>query len=263
MVFNEVATKQYTDQGYCIVENVFNEEELLHLSRETETLLAGVHDGLVMEDDKKTVRSLNAPHLKSAMMAELARKKALLETSRTLLNDEVYIHQYKINTKRAFDGEEWQWHSDYWFWQNEDGMQTPNALTAVIFLDDIHEFNGPMWLVPGSYKEVLSEDHYTRSYSEIDGGENWHITTSKKLKYQLSKEYLSDVIMRNGIVSATAKKGSVLFFHCNLLHFSSANNSPWDRRGIFISYNAISNALIEVDSPRPTFLANRDATPIL
>jgi ectoine hydroxylase len=40
----------------------------------------------------------------------------------------VYIYQFKINVKAAFGGDVWQWHQDYIFWRNEDGMPGTESL---------------------------------------------------------------------------------------------------------------------------------------
>ena len=34
----------------------------------------------------------------------------------------LYMHQFKINGKMAFDGDVWQWHQDYGTWKNDDLM---------------------------------------------------------------------------------------------------------------------------------------------
>lgn len=146
--------------------------------------------------------------------------------------------------------------------EKEDGMPEPKALTAVIFLDEVNDFNGPMLLVPGTQDDVLIDDIHDRPYGEIDGGDNWAITTAQNLKYRLSETYLRKKIEAKGIVAAKGRAGDVMFFHCNLLHCSSANSSPWDRKAVFISYNAVSNALCAVPSPRPEFMASRQFTPL-
>ncbi|NVJ50524.1 MAG: phytanoyl-CoA dioxygenase family protein [Gammaproteobacteria bacterium] len=253
----------YQEHGYLIVEDVFSSDEIDALSIETETLLKNPNDALVHEQDQHTVRSINGPHFVSQTMNQLMRTPKILEPTKQLLDGDVYLHQYKINTKRAFDGDVWEWHSDYWFWHKEDGMPEPEALTAVIFLDDVNEFNGPMCLIPKSQNYRLSDELHSRPYGAQDGGENWQITTAKELKYKLSREFLAQMINTYGIKSAQGKKGSVLFFHSNLLHSSSYNSSPWDRRGIFISYNRVSNCLLEMPSPRPEFLASRNFTPLI
>jgi ectoine hydroxylase len=258
LVNQSIDKSRFHIDGYLTVHDCFSSNEVSLLTRETESLLHAPSPGLVYEADGTSVRSLNGPHLLSAAMDKLSRTGRLLGAATKLLGGDVYVHQYKINLKRALVGEQWEWHSDYWYWQEEDGMPEPEALTAVIFLDDVTEFNGPLMLIPGSHHDRLSDEDHTRPYGEIDGGENWEITTASTLKYRLTRDRLSTVMEQKGLVAVTGKKGSVLFFHCNLLHYSSPNASAWDRRAIFISYNRVSNALVPVRSPRPEFLASRN-----
>jgi len=55
----------------------------------------------------------------------------------------------------------------------------------------------------------------------------------------------------------------VLLFHGNVVHGSASNMSPFPRKMLLVTFNAVSNALPPADSPRPAFLASRDFTPIV
>ena len=78
----------------------------------------------------------------------------------------VYMHQFKINGKMAFDGDVWQWHQDYGTWKNDDQMPEPRAMNVAIFLDEVNEFNGPLMFIPGSHKlGVLDAAHDTSTTS--------------------------------------------------------------------------------------------------
>src|SRR4029077_7663490 len=67
-------------------------------------------------------------------------------------DDRLYVQQVKINTKAAFEGEIWQWHYDFAPHHREDGVPEPLALNLHVFLDDVSEFNGPLYFIPGSHK---------------------------------------------------------------------------------------------------------------
>ena len=54
--------------------------------------------------------------------------------------------------------------------------------------------------------------------------------------------------------------GSAIFFHGTLVHGSPPNMSPWDRQIIYVTYNAVSNAIRRYK--RPAYIAHRDFTPI-
>ena len=84
-----------------------------------------------------------------------------------LFDEEVYMHQFKINGKMAFEGDVWQWHQDYGTWLNDDMMPTERAMNVAIFLDDVNEYNGPLMFIPGSHKKGVVEakhDLTTTSY---------------------------------------------------------------------------------------------------
>jgi ectoine hydroxylase len=68
-----------------------------------------------------------------------------------MLKSDANVHQFKINSKAAYRGDVWEWHQDYIFWQREDGMPTARVVNAVVFLDDVNEFNGPLLLIPTSH----------------------------------------------------------------------------------------------------------------
>jgi ectoine hydroxylase len=65
-----------------------------------------------------------------------------------------------------------------------------------------------------------------------------------------------------GLVSAKGSSGTVLFFHGNIFHASTGNLSPFDRNMFMVTYNSIENTLLNVEKPRPEFIANRNFTPI-
>ncbi|MDP3706269.1 MAG: phytanoyl-CoA dioxygenase family protein [Legionellaceae bacterium] len=263
MMIHQFEINQFLREGYLIANGYFSPAEIELLNIETERLMEIESPGKVMENGDHGVRSINGPHFISPIMDKVSKSPRLLHAAQLLLGDDsLYIHQYKINIKHAFIGDVWEWHTDYWFWRNEDGMPTANALTAVIFLDDINDFNGPMFLIPGSQKTEWGENDHFMPYGDLTGGDNWQLTTASKLKYQFSKTQLRATIQQNSLVSAKGSKGTVLFFHSNLLHCSGLNLSPWNRKAIFISYNLVTNALNPIDSPRPNFLASRDFAPL-
>jgi ectoine hydroxylase len=252
--------QQYLLQGYLLVDTLLNVSETKALAAEADRIFNTESAGRVFEDDQRTVRSVNGPHFLSPLYDRLVRLPRLLERAQTLLDGAVYLHQYKINAKRGLDGELWEWHSDYWFWKVEDGMPAPDALTAAIFLDDVTLFNGPMLMAPGTHRQEITADHHEQP--EPGKGTGWENTTSKHLKHRLRRDYLQHVIGEAGLELATGRAGSVLFFHSNLLHSSSTNMSPWDRKMVFVSYSSVRNKLKEVGAPRPAFLASRNFDPL-
>ena len=65
-----------------------------------------------------------------------------------VFGEQLYMHQYKINAKAAFEGDVWQWHQDYGTWARDDGMPEPRAMNIAVFMDEVMPINGPLMLVP-------------------------------------------------------------------------------------------------------------------
>jgi ectoine hydroxylase len=169
-----------------------------------------------------------------------------------LLGEPLYMHQFKINGKMAFEGDVWQWHQDYGTWLNDDLMPTERAMNVAIFLDDVTEFNGPLMFIPGSHKKgVLEAQHDTR-------------TTSYPL-WTVDDELIRQLVERaggkhGGIVSPKGPAGSMILFHSCLVHASGSNLSPWNRVAVYLSLCAVSNHIRRFK--RPEYIAHRDFTPI-
>ena len=78
----------------------------------------------------------------------MAHHPRLVEPLQQLFGEGVYVHQFKINAKAAFEGDVWQWHQDYGTWARDDGMPEPRAMNIAIFLDEVLPINGPLMLIP-------------------------------------------------------------------------------------------------------------------
>jgi ectoine hydroxylase len=169
-----------------------------------------------------------------------------------LFGEGVYMHQFKINGKMAFEGDVWQWHQDYGTWKNDDLMPTERAMNVAIFLDDVNEFNGPLMFIPGSHKRgVIDAKHDTG-------------TTSYPL-WVVDNELVAKLVERaggkdGGIVSPKGPAGSMILFHSCLVHASTSNLSPWNRVSVYLSLCAVANHIRRFK--RPEYIAHRDFTAI-
>jgi ectoine hydroxylase len=156
-------------------------------------------------------------------------------------------NEYKINAKSAFTGDVWQWHQDYGTWKRDDGMPQPRAMNIAIFLDEVMPINGPLMLVPKSqHAGDLKASH------DLE-------TTSYPL-WTLDEDTVTRLVKEGGIVAPTGKAGSMLMFHGNLVHGSAGNITPYPRKIVYLTLNAVSNY---IRTPtRPDYIAHRDFTPI-
>ena len=201
----------------------------------------------VREKTGDVVRTNFAAHMYSYPFAKLARHPRMVEPIRQLFGEDVYMHQFKINGKAAFDGDVWQWHQDYGTWRADDQMPEARAMNVAIFLDEVNEFNGPLMFIPGSHKlGVLDAAHDTS-------------TTSYPL-WVINHETIAKLVARGGIVAPKGPAGSMILFHGCLVHASTSNLSPWNRVSVYLSLCAVSNHIRRFK--RPGYIAHRDFTPI-
>lgn len=239
--------EQFESDGYIFLPDLFSAAEVAVMRNELPTINARTGPEIVREKDGKALRTAFAAHNYNPVMNDVARHPRLVEPAQQLLGGDVYIHQFKINGKAAFDGDVWQWHQDFGTWSRDDKMPEAKGMNLAVFLDDVNEFNGPLLFIPGSHKKGV-----------IDAGHDL-VTTSYPL-WTLDNETVTKLVEAGGIVAPTGKAGSGLFFHCNLVHGSPSNMTPWGRTILYISANRCDNAITQFK--RPEYIAHRDFTPI-
>ena len=233
--------------GYLFFPSLFQPDEIAVLIDEVPRLYAERRQENVREKESDAVRTNFAAHMYSAPFARLARHPRLIEPAMQVLGESVYMHQFKINGKMAFDGDVWQWHQDFGTWKNDDDMPAPRAMNVAIFLDEVNEFNGPLMFIPGSHKQgVIDATHDTS-------------TTSYPL-WTISHGTIARLVARGGIVAPKGPAGSMVLFHSCLVHASTSNLSPWNRVSVYLSLCAVSNHIRRFK--RPEYIAHRDFTPI-
>jgi ectoine hydroxylase len=238
---------QFDREGYLFFPSLFTPPEIKALTDEVPALYAQRRPENVREKTGDVVRTNFAAHLYSYPFAKLARHPRMVEPIRQIYGEEVYMHQFKINGKMAFDGDVWQWHQDYGTWVNDDQMPEARAMNVAIFLDEVNEFNGPLMFIPGSHQlGVLDAEHDTG-------------TTSYPL-WVINKSTIGKLVERGGIVAPQGPAGSMILFHGCLVHASTSNLSPWNRVSVYLSLCAVSNHIRRFK--RPGYIAHRDFTPI-
>jgi ectoine hydroxylase len=268
MGMTEEELKTFDDKGFVLIPEYFTQSEVAVMRAELAAEFAEDSPRRVVEKDGNVVRSVYGSHRSNEIFRRLAHHPRLVEPAMQILGSQVYVYQFKINAKAAFTGDVWEWHQDYIFWLKEDGMPTERAVNALVFLDEVTEFNGPLFVVPGSHKEGVfdtpsGEERNAKLPEVYKNDPAWISNLTADLKYSLDKEVLTDLIKRRGMASPKGPEGSVLFFHCNLVHGSANNISPFGRINVIISFNSIDNIPVSDREPRPDFLVSRDFSPII
>lgn len=246
MQLSEAQRQDFDRDGYVFLPSCFTEEEAAVLRDEAEAIYA---------EDRKEVwrektgapRTAFAAHTYNEAFRRLGAHPRLIEPVRQLLGEDVYMHQFKINAKAAFEGDVWQWHQDYGTWARDDGMPEPRAMNIAVFMDEVLPINGALMFIPQSHKQgVLAAGH------DLE-------TTSYPL-WTLDQKTVTELAEQGGIVAPTGPAGSVIMFHGNLVHASPPNITPYPRKIVYLTLCAVSNHITKFQ--REEWIAHRDFTPI-
>jgi ectoine hydroxylase len=192
--------KQWSDNGYLILKNCFEAEEVDAINAEIDSLLEKkkVH---FRYNNRKIMFSMYA----SKLMHRVATDKRITSVMQFILEMPVVAFQ-SIN---FFKGSEQKAHSD------SIHMTTfpPGYLIAAwIALEDVDSTNGPLFYLPGSHKlPYLLNDKFEH------GGGKLILGSEAYEKYEI---HLAEEIKRTTFSEKEfhAKKGDVLIWHANLLH---------------------------------------------
>lgn len=245
-MLTEAQVRQFHEEGYLFLPETFTPIEVDILRREAELIYRRDRPE-IWREKSGAPRTAFAAHLYNEAFGLLARHPRMIRPVEQLFGEQLYMHQFKINAKASFTGDVWQWHQDYGTWARDDGMPEPRAMNIAVFLDEVMPINGPLMLVPRSHTQgVLSAEH--------------DLSTTSYPLWTLDEATVTRLVAQGGIVAPTGKPGGLLMFHGNLVHGSAGNITPYPRKIVYLTLNAVSN---HIRTPtRPDWIAHRDFTPI-
>lgn len=248
----------YEENGYLFFPNFFQDDEVVRLQAALKQLrldpALSEEDFTITEYGSGDIRSIFKVHEIDDTYSRLCRDPRLVEMAQYLLDDDVYIHQSRVNYKPGFRGREFYWHSDFETWHIEDGMPRMRAVSMSIIMSENLEWNGPLMLIPGSHKYYVScpgetpENHYKQSLKRQEFGIP-------------DDDSLNRLVAEGGITMPKGAPGSLLLFDCNVMHGSNSNITPYPRSNVFFVFNSMKNRVVEPFGgmkPRPEFLSARE-----
>ena len=248
MKLTDLQLEQFDRDGFLILPGLFSAAEVQALKDDLPRLNAEDTPANFREKNGM-VRTAMGLHLRSEIYAKAVCHPRFVEPAMQILGDDkLYVQQSKVNVKEAFGGDVWQWHYDFATHHAEDGVPKPLALNLHILLDEVSEFNGPLWFIRGSHKGGPVP-------AALDT-----VTTSYPL-WVVDNKTVAGLIDRGGIVSAKGPPGTALIFGDSLVHGSPTNMSPWSRRIFSLILNPVANALTKQN--RPDYQHHRDLTPVM
>ena len=246
MKLTDEELKEFDEKGYLFFPGRFSPEEAALLKQESERIYA-MDRKEVWRESSGVARTAFAAHKYNEGFRRLGAHPRLIEPVEQILDGKLYMHQYKVNAKAAFDGEVWQWHQDYGTWKRDDEMPEPRAMNIAVFLDDVTAANGPLLFIPGSHELGV-----------VEAGHDLE-TTSYPL-WTLSRDKVKELAERGGCVAPTGPAGSMLLFSSLLVHASPPNISPFGRTIVYLSLCEVNNHIRAFN--REEWIAHRDFTPI-
>ncbi|MEO3973583.1 phytanoyl-CoA dioxygenase family protein [Streptomyces sp. CAU 1734] len=246
----------YREAGWCRFPYRFSDRSVRLLRERVECLSGQRRPEIVHEEDNRTVRAIHGCHTFDELCTSLVRHPHLVALAEMLTGDRVYVYQFKVNIKQARAGAAWPWHQDFTFWSTEDGMPRPDAVNIAVSLDDTHEENGPLIVIPGSHRlGTLNPPEIT------DRRGDWRTHVAADLAYTVDPDHAEELAGTLGRTAVTGPAGSIHAFDPDIVHASSRNTSPDRRALLVVTYNPVKNA--PTRTTRPEFLVARDTTPLV
>ena len=169
--------------------------------------------------ERPALRRVASPTEISEAYLRVLQECAMTDMVCELIGPDIRLHHSKINSKLPGTATTVDWHQDFTF----DPHSNDDLVTALLFLDDVTEQNGPLRVVPGSHHGPLlslwQDGRFTGALDE---------SSAARLAPQS--------------VSVTGAAGSVCLMHSRVVHASSANRSATPRT-LYIAAIAAADAV--------------------
>jgi ectoine hydroxylase-related dioxygenase (phytanoyl-CoA dioxygenase family) len=228
----QVLTAAHVDaferDGFVVLDNVFSAEQV-------GAMIAAIDEGgrvdrntVDLKDREGFTTKLSIWHeLGDDIWSTASTWPAIVNAVRILVAEDVGFFHGKVMLKEPRTGGAWEWHQDYGYWYDQ-GFLFPRMISAFVALDRCDVENGCLEVLRGSHRlgrlnhgSIATEGAHRQTGAELE-------------RVRASEAYFERV-------PCVLQPGSVLFFHCNLLHASGQNTSDRPRRSFIVGYNALGN----------------------
>lgn len=207
--------KQFEQDGYVVVENMFSPEEVVSFKQEIRRIVMGIN-----ENDKGVVQGAadfsNGVYvglaLKSEMFRQLAADARIGAALREIIGDRVLFLSDKVVAKDAAKDFPSPWHQDYPYWEGS------HKYSVWIALDDAVPENGCLKIIPGTHRGTIAH--------------RYHDNAKEGFGNRLHPEDIDE----SQAVTIEAKAGTAVIFHDLTVHSSYPNVSGKDRWALISTY---------------------------
>lgn len=235
---------RFAERGWLLLEDAVTPQQLTALradmaawvdeSRDHDAAYGSTIDGRPRFDlqpghtaDRPALRRVQAPSEVSPAYFDVLTNSRMVDAIADLIGPDIRHHHNKINSKQPGSATEVRWHQDFCF--------TPHTncdlVTALLFVDDVTEDNGPLEVHDGSHRGPLHG--------------LWHDGVFTGAVEQV----IEDQAKREAIV-LTGPAGSACLMHTRLMHGSTPNLAD-EPRTLFIAVYAAADAVRCSRNPVP------------
>jgi hypothetical protein len=176
-------TQRFRDQGFLALPGVFAFDEIGWIRDEAQAVALRAASRGSWLDEAPEGAIYGADRTESAF-GRLSRHPRIVNAARSVLGDDLYIHQSRLLTWRAAGQPESRLRRDFASWAALDGMKAPEALTAAILLEEA-AYEPALTVVAGSHRETNLATGLT--LSPIAGGIGDVILFDANLTYVLGQ----------------------------------------------------------------------------
>ena len=227
--FPELTIDQIVDfdrDGFVLVEGMFSQGEVSVLHKAIpEASRVQERDHTMRDAHGNASRLALWTNIGEDVFGAISTSPRIVNSMRALLREDVYHWHSKVMLKVPEVGGAWEWHQDYGYWYG-NGCPYPRMASAMVMVNEAMKENGCLKVMVGSHLLGRLDHGMHGDQLGIDS------ERAEALEAMLPLRYVE------------AKPGSVLFFHCNLLHASEPNRSKYPRLAYICCYNAFPNVPI-------------------
>ena len=215
---------QYEALGYVVVPDVVPPVELEEIDAEIDRLLEKLNEerrergevrGNGHHEETGSILQLG---LRSPVCQRVAEDERVLTLIEDIVKPGIAIYSVKLIAKPPFTNVPCHWHQDDAYYVKNSESQT--RMSVWIPLQDAHEENGCLWVVPRSHEWGLQE------HANKDSGQ---------CRYSMDDAAIQE-ILREQAIPVPVKAGSAVLFSALLWHGSKGNQTGTVRRAFITSY---------------------------
>ena len=231
--------------GFVLVENALSEGELLELRKDfakwvEESKSHAQAYGETMDGrprfDVEPGHSAESPALRRvASPAEISdaylsamKMASVADYVSELIGPSIKFHHGKINSKLPGAATEVKFHQDFPF----EPHSNHDLITALMFVDEVTEQNGPLEVLPGSHEGPIHSLWQNGSFTGA-----------------MEEDVVSE--LRGNTIKCTGPAGSVCLMHTRLVHGSAPNLSDKPRT-LYICVYSAEDAIPLSPNPLPS-----------